>query len=290
MRKIIILIPVYNDWESVYHLINNINKEIANLNNSFSILIINDASTQKKPDQKFNSNNIHSIKIINMANNKGHARCNAAGLKYIFEKEEFDYVIPMDGDGEDRPEEIKTIVEKIDTNSDFPVVGERIKRSEGLFFQFSYLIHKLLTSVFTGKNIKFGNFTCLSKVTVKKMISEKATWSSFSGALSKLESKLIKVPSIRGKRYHGPSQMNLINLIKHSFSIIAVFKYNVLVRSLLFLIVYLLLIFQKVSIITFLPVIFILFFVIIILLLSKRENIEEYNDCLKNISNIDTIK
>ena len=121
MKKIIILIPVYNDWDSVYHLINNINKEIANLNNSFSILIINDASTQKRPDQKFNSNNIHSIKIINMTNNKGHARCNAAGLKYIFEKEEFDYVIPMDGDGEDRPEEIKTIVEKIDTNSDFPV-------------------------------------------------------------------------------------------------------------------------------------------------------------------------
>ncbi len=288
--KIKILIPIYNDWNSVKLLINNIDKAVTDIEGNFSVIIINDASTQKKPDNFLSFKNLKSVKIINMINNRGHGRCNAAGLKYIYEKEEFDYVIPMDGDGEDRPEEIKTIVEKIDTNSDFPVVGERIKRSEGLFFQFSYLIHKLLTFVFTGKNIKFGNFTCLSKVTVKKMISEKATWSSFSGALSKLESKLIKVPSIRGKRYHGPSQMNLINLIKHSFSIIAVFKYNVLVRSLLFLIVYLLLIFQKVSIITFLPVIFILFFVIIILFLSKRENIEEYNDCLKNISNIDTIK
>ena len=288
--KIKILIPIYNDWNSVKLLINNIDKAVTDIEGNFSVIIINDASTQKKPDNFLSFKNLKSVKIINMINNRGHGRCNAAGLKYIYEKEEFDYVIPMDGDGEDRPEEIKTIVEKIDTNSDFPVVGERIKRSEGLFFQFSYLIHKLLTFVFTGKNIKFGNFTCLSKVTVKKMISEKATWSSFSGALSKLESKLIKVPSIRGKRYHGPSQMNLINLIKHSLSIIAVFKYNVLVRSLLFLIVYLLLIFQKVSIITFLPVIFILFFVIIILFLSKRENIEEYNDCLKNISNIDTIK
>ena len=288
--KIKILIPIYNDWNSVKLLINNIDKAVTDIEGNFSVIIINDASTQKKPDNFLSFKNLKSVKIINMINNRGHGRCNAAGLKYIYEKEEFDYVIPMDGDGEDRPEEIKTIVEKIDTNSDFPVVGERIKRSEGLFFQFSYLIHKLLTFVFTGKNIKFGNFTCLSKVTVKKMISEKATWSSFSGALSKLESKLIKVPSIRGKRYHGPSQMNLINLIKHSFSIIAVFKYNVLVRSLLFLIVYLLLIFQKVSIITFLPVIFILFFVIIILFLSKRENIQEYKDCLKNISSIDTIK
>ena len=288
--KYVILIPIYNDRESLKILINNINTEIQDLDSEISVVVINDASSQQIIDTYSNIENLQSFEIINMKENRGHTRCIASGLKYIFEKEEFDYVIPMDGDGEDRPEEIKTIVEKIDTNSDFPVVGERIKRSEGLFFQFSYLIHKLLTFVFTGKNIKFGNFTCLSKVTVKKMISEKATWSSFSGALSKLESKLIKVPSIRGKRYHGPSQMNLINLIKHSFSIMAVFKYNVLVRSLLFLIVYLLLIFQKVSIITFLPVIFILFFVIIILLLSKRENIEEYNNCLKNISNIDTIK
>ena len=36
-----------------------------------------------------------------------------AGLKYINEKEDFDYVIPMDGDGEDRPEELSLLIEKI---------------------------------------------------------------------------------------------------------------------------------------------------------------------------------
>ena len=48
-----------------------------------------------------------------MKKNQGHARCIATGLKYIFEKEDFDYVIPMDGDGEDRPEEIKEFLNKI---------------------------------------------------------------------------------------------------------------------------------------------------------------------------------
>jgi len=48
-----------------------------------------------------------------MKKNQGHARCIATGLKYIFEKEDFDYVIPMDGDGEDRPEEIKDFLEQI---------------------------------------------------------------------------------------------------------------------------------------------------------------------------------
>ena len=46
-----------------------------------------------------------SINVLNMKKNQGHTRCIASGLKYIYEKENFDYVIPMDGDGEDRPEE-----------------------------------------------------------------------------------------------------------------------------------------------------------------------------------------
>ena len=53
-----------------------------------------------------NLENLNSNKIINMKENQGHARCNATGLKHIFENEEFDYVIPMDGDGEDRPEAV----------------------------------------------------------------------------------------------------------------------------------------------------------------------------------------
>ncbi|SVD70775.1 uncharacterized protein METZ01_LOCUS423629, partial [marine metagenome] len=121
-----------------------------------------------------------------MKENQGHARCNAAGLKHIFENEEFDYVIPMDGDGEDRPEEIKQLIDNLNYHPDKPIVGERIKRSEGIFFKFCYFAHKIITSTFTGQSIKYGNYTCLPKPIVEKMINEKATWSSFSGALAKI--------------------------------------------------------------------------------------------------------
>ena len=152
--------------------------------------------------------------------NQGHARCIATGLKYVFEKEDFDYVIPMDGDGEDRPEEIKNFIELSKEARDKSIIGERVKRSEGLIFKTCYQFHKFLTLVFTGQLIKFGNFTCLSKATVKKMLDEKATWNSFSGSLKKIEKDLISVPSTRGKRYFGPSQMSFFNLLKHSLSII----------------------------------------------------------------------
>ena len=101
--KIKILIPIYNDWRSVFELLKNIDQQINNLNDEVSVLIVNDASNEEKSDDNFEFKNIKSIKIIHMKKNRGHARCHAAGLKYIFEKEDFDYVIPMDGDGEDRP-------------------------------------------------------------------------------------------------------------------------------------------------------------------------------------------
>ena len=288
--KIKILIPVYNDWQSVYKLLKNINSEVSNLDHEFSVIIVNDASTEVNPGLSNNLDNLNSIKIINMKENRGHARCNAAGLKHIFENEEFDYVIPMDGDGEDRPEEIKKLVDNLIYHSDKPVVGERIKRSEGIFFKLCYFVHKIITFTFTGQSIKYGNYTCLPKSIVEKMINEKATWSSFSGSLAKISKDRATVPSERGNRYFGPSKMSFKNLIIHSLSIISVFKINVLVRSILFLLVYIFLIFQNITIIMLTPVLLITILIISVLVISKRENLEELKNSLSNISNIDNLK
>ena len=286
----IILIPIYNDRESLKFLIENINNEIKNFNHKISIVVINDASSQQIIDTYPNIENIHSIEIINMKENRGHTRCIASGLKYIFEKKDFDYVIPMDGDGEDRPEEIKQFIELAENSDGKSIVGERVKRSESLFFKTCYNIHKVITLIFTGKSIKFGNYTCLSKVTVKKMISEKATWNSFSGSLKKIEKNLLTIPSIRGSRYHGPSQMSFFNLLKHSLAIISVFRKTVLIRSALFIIFYILLIKSYASVITSLPLVLLLVMIYSISSLALRENIEEFNNSLTNIHDVDKIK
>ena len=288
--KIKILIPIYNDWQSVFKLLENINSEISGLEHEFSAIIVNDASTESRPEINLNLDNLNSIKIINMKENQGHARCNAAGLKHIFENEEFDYVIPMDGDGEDRPEEIKQLIDNLNYHPDKPIVGERIKRSEGIFFKFCYFAHKIITSTFTGQSIKYGNYTCLPKSIVEKMINEKATWSSFSGALAKITKDRAIIPSERGTRYFGPSKMSFKNLIIHSLSIISVFRTNVLIRSILFLLVYIFLIHQNITAIMLIPVILVLTLIASVFVVSKRENLEELNKSLLNISNIDNLK
>ena len=288
--KYVVLIPIYNDRESLKKLVENINSEIKDLNHEISIVVINDASSQQIIDTYPNIKNISSFEIISMKENRGHARCIASGLKYVFEKKEFDFVIPMDGDGEDRPEEIKNFIHLSEKSNEKSIIGERVKRSEGLFFQLCYNFHKFLTLAFTGQSIKFGNFTCLSKVTVKKMLEEKATWNSFSGSLKKIEKDLIITPSIRGKRYFGPSQMSFFNLLKHSLSIISVFRKTVLIRSALFIIFYILLIKSYASVITSLPLVLLLIMIYSISSLALRENIEEFNNSLTNIHDIDKIK
>ena len=288
--KIIILVPIYNDWKSVSKLIEEINSKVSGLNCIFSIIIVNDASSEQQSIYAPNLENLQTVKIINMKENRGHARCNAAGLKYIFENEEFDYVIPMDGDGEDKPEEIKNFVEYISYTPDKTIVGERVKRSENLFFKFCYSFHKILTFVFTGQSIKFGNFTCLPKSTVEKMINDKATWSSFSGALTKVEKDRSATPSIRGSRYFGPSKMSFMNLIIHSLSIISVFKINVLARSILFLAAYMFLTHQNITIIMLIPVALVILLLILVFSISGRENLNKLNNSLLNILNIDNLK
>jgi len=288
--KLKILIPIYNDWQSVTELLDNIDYNLSGIDSEISVIIVNDASNHDRKEEDKTFENIHSIKILNMRINQGHARCIATGLKYIYQKEDFDYVIPMDGDGEDRPEEIKEFINQIQNSNDKPIVGKRVKRSEGLFFKLCYEFHKIITLTFTGKSIKFGNFTCLPKSTVEKLINEKATWNSFSGSLAKIEKNLFEIPSIRGDRYFGPSKMSFMNLLKHSLSIISVFKKTVLIRSALFIVIYILLIKSYASILTSIPLVLLLAMIYSISALALRENMDEFDKALSNISNIDQIK
>ena len=122
------------------------------------------------------------------------------------------------------------------------------------------------------------------------MVNEKATWNSFSGSLKKVEGDLVTIPSIRGPRYFGPSQMSFYNLMKHSLSIISVFRKTFLIRSALFIILYIYLIKSNASIITSIPLLFLLIAVYAISNLALRENMEEFDKALSNINDIDKIK
>jgi len=290
MKKFIILIPVFNDWKSVSKLLVNIDSQIYNWNSDVSVIIVNDGSTEKIFGLESNYKKIKSIKILNMKENRVHQRCIAAGLKYIYEKENFDRVIVMDADGEDRPEELNDFYKKSEENPDLTITGNRYKRSEGVIFKFLYEVHKLITLIFTGKLIKFGNFTCLPKEHVYQLIQKPYLWNSYSSSIVKTIKDRTYIHSTRGTRYVLPSKMNFFALIFHSLAIISVFSNLVVIRSIALFLAYFLFFFNNFSLIFFIPIFFLILFVFTILKISRRASIEGLNNSLKNIDSVDVLK
>ena len=237
--KIKLLIPVYNDWESLLRLLQEIDENIGVIKKtSFSVFIINDGSDNKDffrlRVQALELKNIKSLEIMHLKENQGHARAIINGLGFINGRlkseptndEKYDYVIPMDGDGEDRPEELFLFCKEIKLNPDRIILGKRVKRSEGIIFRICYLLHKFLTAVYLGRYINFGNYVCLPKYIVKNMVKNGFSCDSFSGTLfQEFDGSAyppVEIPSARGERYHGPSKMSFLKLLKHSIMIFSV--------------------------------------------------------------------
>ena len=288
MKKIIILIPVFNDWESLIKLINEINDNIKDYKNiNFECIVVNDASSINQPEL-IKPDNIKSFQILTMKENTGHGRCNAFGIRYVKENKDFDNLILMDGDGEDRPTEIKSLINEAMNKPNNSIVAKRIKRSEGIFFQLLYHIHKIVTYIFTGKNVNFGNYSCLTKQDVEKIYSEASLWSSYSGTVKKKLNTIAEINSVRGLRYFGPSKMPLLKLLIHSFSIIAVFKYQVFLRS-TFMIIILAYSNTVIGNFSIFFQILIVLFNLIISVVSLRENKEELKNSHNNLDKIKDI-
>ena len=287
MRNTVIITPVYNDWESFTKLIDEINKTISSFKDiSFRLIVINDGSKEKAPPIKLPTH-IQTIEILNMKINQGHAICLANGIKYALNNYEFDNLILMDADGEDRPEEIFDLINEAKKFKDISIVAKRVKRSEGPIFKMFYFLHKILTFIFTGKLINFGNYSLITKNDAQTIIKDPTIVNSFSGTLKNKITKLGKINCIRGRRYFGPSKMPLFKLIIHSFSIIAVFKMNVFIRSALFIV---LLTYLNPYIGIFSPILqfLIVLFNIMIYLLSKKSNEKRLEDM--SVELVDTQK
>ncbi len=286
MKKYIILIPVFNDWQSVFKLIENIDLQIRN--ETIDVIIVNDASTESFDNNQKQFSKINSVKIINLIKNGGHRKAIATGLKYCHENLEYDYIIPMDGDGEDRPEELKDFFNQVQETEPEVTTAIRIKRSESFLFKFLYAVHKIFTNLITGKLIKFGNYTCLSKSAVSKLLSDGSVWLSYSGAVTKHFPQFSTIQSIRGKRYCGPSKMSILALIFHSLRISTVFRENIFIRVVIVILIFGLLAYYS-SAYFLIPSLAGWVFLFFIICLALDDDVKKLNNCLNNIKSLSDI-
>ncbi len=223
--SIIIIIPVYNDWESFDKLSKEISSQLSS--EEYHILVVDDGSTITSEIKHTN------ITRLTLNQNLGHQRAIAIGLCYAYDNyKEKKTVIVLDSDGEDKPEDIPAMLREV-RNKKTVVFAQRARRHEGILFKFLYICYRLLFRLLTGRVINFGNFCAIPANQLNSIVSSSFLWNHFSGSIIRSKINYSKIKFDRGKRYYGKSKMNLVSLVLHGLSAISIFIDVVSVRIML---------------------------------------------------------
>ena len=232
--KIICLAPVYNDWPALSKLVTEILLEAEKHHwELISIVAVNDYSPEICDLTLFP--NEAPVQVVNLTMNLGHQRAIAIGLSYINDNfSNYDGVVVMDSDGEDKPEYIVKLLSKAkDTSFSKVVFAKRSKRSEKFLFRLFYIIYKTAFRLLTNDKISFGNFSFIPTMLLLHIISLPDLWNHYSGSIIRNRLNFDTVPIDRGTRYFGKSKMNFNSLILHGLSSISIYLDVVTVKLLI---------------------------------------------------------
>jgi hypothetical protein len=149
------------------------------------------------------------------------------------EESDFDAVVIMDADGEDRPQDVLRLIAAADEKRDFVVVAERGKRTERLSFKLFYALYRATFAILTGRKMSFGNFSFISRQYLRRLTMTPDLWNNLPAALIRSRLPIQRLRTDRGHRYHGTSKMNYVSLMLVGLSGISVYSDAIFVRMLI---------------------------------------------------------
>jgi glycosyltransferase involved in cell wall biosynthesis len=229
MYKIIVITPVYEDREAASRLF----KELGRLyGEQCQVIAVDDGSVRQPVSCDWISQaGLHGT-VLRLKRNVGHQRAIAAGVAYVAKfAQEDDRVVIMDSDGEDTPESIRFLLDRLAQGELDMVVATRLSRVETWRFKAFYQVYRWLFRLMSGRELAFGNFMALKPSAVRRLsaMSELGIHVAASALNSKL--RLAHLPLDRGPRYAGQSKMNFVGLALHGFKAMMVFSEDILVRA-----------------------------------------------------------
>lgn len=225
-NKIAIISPLYNDWNSLLQLLVDLDNVLLNEEIFVDFLIVNDGSNQPCPSQKLRDLDVKCIQqlnILHLVRNLGHQRAIAVGLAYFNAASDYDQILVMDSDGEDRVQDVLCLIREQRKFPDDLIFVQRSKRSESWSFRIFYVFYKLLFYLLTGRKISFGNFSSIPAAKLKQVVYLSEIWNHYAGGVMHSSITWRTILAQRGRRYNGKSRMNFVSLIIHGLSAISVF-------------------------------------------------------------------
>ena len=239
MKILTILLPLYNDWKSLYQLLYKINNQFKNKLYKIKIIVVNDNSSEKYIIRKKNYKNINNIKIINLKKNVGNQKAIYVGLNHILNKNKQNgIIIVMDADGEDDQSKLKLLIKKVEKESDFIIFVKRSKRLETFLLRILNQFRLLVTLILTGNYMNFGNYSAFESKHLKKLLSNKNLSIAYCSGVLKNFKNVDFIYAKKKKRYFGVSKANFSFLIKHSLNLISLFYKRIFFISLILNFIY----------------------------------------------------
>lgn len=213
-----IVSPVYRGEKMVHELVSRIKTNVSRITDNYDIILVNDAS----PDNSWNEILFECgidkrIKGINLSRNFGQHRAILAGLNYA----KGDWVVVMDCDLQDRPEEIPSFYKKALENYDI-VQGERKMRKDGFFKKLSSTVFNKLFTYLSGikTNKKIANFGIYSQKVIEAVRKMPERDRAFGIQVDYVGFKKVSIPIEHGDRLEGTSSYNLKKLLRLAFGTI----------------------------------------------------------------------
>lgn len=227
--------PIYNDWEALFQLLPLLDRELANAGYRAEVVLIDDGSTLPGPSRlPFSLQAITAVDVVSLKRNLGHQRAIAVGLSDIQETHPHRSVVIMDADGEDKPTDVPRLIDACTAhNFDKVVFAARLKRSEGPLFTSFYHLYRLLHFLLTGVSVRVGNFSIIPPEALRRLVAVSEIWNHYAAAVHKAKLPFGEIPTERGRRLGGSPSMDLVSLVVHGLSAMAVFGDRIAVRLLI---------------------------------------------------------
>lgn len=213
-----IVSPVYRGEKMVSELVRRIVKNVETITPDYEIILVNDASPDNSwfEIEKECSRNT-KVKGINLSRNFGQHYAITAGLNYA----KGEWVVVMDCDLQDRPEEIPNLYKKTQEGWDI-VYASRIERKDSFFKKLSsqifHSIYSWLSGMKTDKSI--ANFGIYHSKVIKAFNTMNEVARAFGSLLSYVGFKTTAIEVEHSDRFEGKSSYSIYKLLKLSFDVI----------------------------------------------------------------------
>lgn len=218
MPHISVVSPVYRGEKMVHELVSRIQANVSKITDDYDIILVNDASPDLSWEMILKEcQNDKRVKGINLSRNFGQHKAILAGLDYAKGR----WVIVMDCDLQDRPEEIPVLYQKAQEGYDI-VRGERENRKDGYLKKLSSTLFNKVFAYLSGirTNKKIANYGIYSQKVIETVCKMPERDRAFGIQVDYVGFNKTAIPIEHGRRFEGSSSYNLKKLLSLAFGTI----------------------------------------------------------------------